>query len=158
MTTPVPPDSCLSCRDSRLSTTASIVGLLTFVYAIYVGWFFFLRSTWKSPEQIGRILTSLQISYQEIRTFSNSLNDREPLLLASQAENKALKDETQMIRLRILGQSQGLEAIMERFSRVENGSRIRQWYDRVSFVLMQEELRKKIAEGPSDGGSSPCSG
>ena len=35
---------------------------------------------------------------------------------------------------------------MARLLREENESRIKQWIHRVGFVLMQEELRNKIAE------------
>ena len=92
------------------------------------------------------MLISLKTLYQEIRAISNSLDSREPLLPASQVESKTLKVQTETIRSRVLIQFQSLEAMTERFSREEIESRFRQWYHRISFMLMQEELMERITE------------
>lgn len=61
--------TCVSCQDSPLSTTASIIGILTFGYALLVGFWFYLKSGAKaiatSPEQFFTILESILKRLQE---------------------------------------------------------------------------------------------
>ena len=83
------PATCVSCQDSSLSTTASIVGILTFVYALLAGLWFYLESSTKaiatSPKQFHTITSSIIMRLHEISQFEIekivSKDEQEELLL-----------------------------------------------------------------------------
>ena len=76
------PATCVSCQDSPLSTTASIIGILTFVYALLAGFWFYLKSGAKavatSPEQFFTILDSITKRLQEMSVLGSEKADSGP--------------------------------------------------------------------------------
>lgn len=67
------PSTCTSCADSKLSQTASIVGILTFAYAILLGFLAYSRlirkSAAESCKDIHEAMESLDSIYEEARLF-----------------------------------------------------------------------------------------
>lgn len=94
------PATCVSCQDSSLSTTASIVGILTFVYASLAGLWFYLRSGVKAvattPDQFLEVLELLLKHAREISVieidYTGSEPEREELLFkVNRFRHQALK-------------------------------------------------------------------
>ena len=140
----LPDGSCFSCGDSPLSITASILGILTFIYAVSVGLRFYYVSLLNAEEQMIATIESLKKSFQEARDIYSTLNMPPEHFTSGprpQDENaKEMLDDA-------MRQLKELTAMVQRLSFHDSyGSLRKLWRRRVRFIILQEELQKKIAE------------
>jgi hypothetical protein len=144
MSTPLPPGASFSCGDSRLSTTASVTGILTFVFAILASLNFYLGQRRYIPQQIERFITSLQASVREIRNITENVGQE--LQGVHDPAYLYVKGEVDRIGNQLVSQLSSLGEIADRFSPDHHDSRMKRLSNRVQFVLVQYELRGKVAE------------
>ena len=85
MSTYLPVESCFSCADSPLSVTASVVGILTFVFAVAASIRLFTSRVKHSPEELKQLFDSTSNSIDAMRLATDSLQRLEKL-----ADNDAL--------------------------------------------------------------------
>ena len=79
----LPPPDVLSCGDSPLSTTASVVGILTFALGLLASYIALQSATRGAPSEIARLVDDLRITQREINRvaeyiFDDAHNDVEP--------------------------------------------------------------------------------
>ena len=144
-TQPLPDGSCFSCGDSALSITASILGILTFFYAVLVGVRFYYVSLLDAEEQMRATMKSLETSFREARDISITLESMTPE--HSTSEPRPEDDSVKELVYNAGRQLSDLAAMTRKFmDSGRYGSLGRIWRRRVRFVIIQEELQKKIAE------------
>ena len=66
MTSPLPTFTCCPTTDSPLSTTASIVGILTFALGLFASYVALHTSTRSAPSEIARLIADLRSTQHEI--------------------------------------------------------------------------------------------
>lgn len=76
MASPPPPaPTVLSCGDSPLSTTASIVGILTFTLGLIASYIALQSATRGAPSEIARLVNDLRITQREINRVAEYIFD-----------------------------------------------------------------------------------
>lgn len=73
--TPVPTTTILSCGDSPLSTTASIVGILTFALGVFASYIALQSATRGAPSEIARLVDDLRTTQHEINRVAEYIFD-----------------------------------------------------------------------------------
>ncbi len=141
MATPMPPNSCFSCQDSGLSTTASIAGILTFLYALAAGLFFYSKSIANSRAEMEALRESLDLSFTEAKR-SITLIFRH---LGDAPGGGPLGHELQVTLNRVREQLESLASRRE-LRDWGSASRSKKVTRRLRFVAMREDLMKHIVE------------
>lgn len=72
---PLPAPIILSCSDSPLSTTASIVGILTFALGLLASYIALQSATRGAPSEIARLVDDLRITQHEINRVAEYIFD-----------------------------------------------------------------------------------
>ncbi len=72
---PLPTPTILSCNDSPLSTTASIVGILTFALGILASYIALQSATRGAPSEIARLVDDLRTTQHEINRVAEYIFD-----------------------------------------------------------------------------------
>ena len=65
-------DGASGAANNALQITGSIVSILTFIYALGVGLYFYAKTAASSPQEINEFIISLQFSYEEMQRFAHS--------------------------------------------------------------------------------------
>ena len=80
--------------NNALQITGSIVSILTFIYALGVGLYFYAKTAASSPQEINEFIISLQFSYEEMQRFAHSLAnyERERMNVNSNNDNSLDED------------------------------------------------------------------
>ncbi len=73
--TPIPARTSLSCGDSPLSTTASIVGILTFALGVLASYIALQSATRGAPSEIARLVDDLRTTQHEINRVAEYIFD-----------------------------------------------------------------------------------
>ena len=141
MATPLPPNSCFSCEDSSLSTTASIAGILTFLYALAAGFLFYYKSIANSRAEMEALRESLDLSVREAKRSITSMFER----LGDAPDGGPFKHELEITLNRVETQLRSLASRRE-FSDWGSASRRKKVTRSLRFVAMREDLMKQIVE------------
>ena len=135
------PEVCAQCEDSPLATTASIVGILTFVYAILAG--LYVNARWgahalrESPQEYSELVENLKQSFEEYQIFAEHLAEWRDTdhTLALKAAKLADEAEFQLLDLRAILGSKTPEQLF---------SNTRYWWWSARFAMTQKGLKKSI--------------
>lgn len=131
--------NCPSCKDSLLSTIASIVGILIFVYAISVGLYFYYQSFLNSVEDIDGLLDSIDDLEIEILTYPLSL--AAVVDLSATVEGPTLTRDHSDAKSAAIQQINDLKALADRFSK--GYSSFQRLRHRGRFLFEQQELTRR---------------
>ncbi len=141
MATPLPPNSCFSCQDSGLSTTASIAGILTFLYALTAGLFLYSKSIANSRAEMESLRESLDLSVREAKRSLELMFRR----LGDTPGGGPFGHELEVTLERVDAQSRSIASRRE-LRDWGPASRRKKVTRSLRFVAMREDLMKQIVE------------
>lgn len=129
---------CPSHDTDPLTTTASIISILTFAYAIIVGLLLYSSAIRDSKRQIKQLVVVLETLSKEAVICAQSV--------PSVRYEHTSKDSVQSIMRRIETLLSTLREMTGNFDGVNGWLSIRWLKARIRFPFIQEELQKKITE------------
>ena len=139
-----------SVAENILNDIASVLSIFTFVYAIGIGLYLYLRTTANSSQEINEFLINLQFSYEEIRYFAHSYatahekaEDQEGI--SDGPEAQALAAKAEIIEGHTRNRLEALRKLALKVGTMASDSHFKMWTNRARFVLLQDELEKNVA-------------
>ena len=131
--------------ENVLNDIGSVVSILTFVYAVGIGLYLYLKTTANSSQEINEFLINLQFSYEEIRYFAHSYATAEKDEETDNPEAQALAAKAEIIEGHTRNRLEALRKLALKVGTMANDSYFKTWTNRARFVLLQDELEKNVA-------------
>ena len=137
----VSPACVLSCNDSPLATVASVVGILTFIYAILVG--LYVNARWgaqalrQSPKEFADLVESLTTSFEEYQLFAERLSEY-------RVQDRVLANRAARIADACDSQLKDMRSLLEIGSPERLYSNRRFWLWSAKFTMVQRKLKKNL--------------
>ena len=136
---------CPNCNGSgggALDTTSCIITILTFAYAVAAGLYFFYGSAHTSPQEMARVLQSLMNTSCEVQTLVSEFREAETTVDDSRGRDLQANVHRSAEHARV--ELEGALSLARSF--LEGPEKIQRWRNRGRYVLVQEELKKKMAD------------
>ena len=112
------------------------------IIAVSLG--YFSSQARSSPKQIKDFIISLEASFREVDEFMKTVKQELEVIRHPAAGYRA--QEVRRIQYRIESQFDSLSTLADKFNPRYYDSRMKRWRHRIQFVLVQDELRGKVAE------------
>ena len=120
--------------ENVLNDIGSVVSILTFVYAVGIGLYLYLKTTANSSQEINEFLINLQFSYEEIRYFAHSYATAEKDEETDNPAAQALAAKAEIIEGHTRNRLEALRKLALKVGTMANDSYFKTWTNRARFA------------------------